>query len=179
VIYVTNEQSAKPKKEIFLSQDNIDVAFRKQQRESSNVWLGVNDFKIIMLDGKSSNNLGVLSDIDSNPGEHIRYTDLERTLIDITVRPNYSGGVYEVLEAYKRAKDRVSINKMAAILKRLDYTYPYHQAIGFYLDKSKVYSEKQIDILRKEKMNFKFYLTYGMTDLEYCDKWKIYYPKGM
>lgn len=33
----------------------------------------------------------------------IRVTDLERTLIDIAVRPAYSGGVFEVLEAFKNA----------------------------------------------------------------------------
>ena len=36
----------------------------------------------------------------------IRLTNIERTLIDIAVRPVYSGGVFEVLKAYRLAKDK-------------------------------------------------------------------------
>lgn len=39
-------------------------------------------------------------------------TGPERTLIDITVRPFYSGGPKAVLEAYRQAKDVVSIQKL-------------------------------------------------------------------
>ena len=40
----------------------------------------------------------------------VRVTDLERTLIDIAVRPEYAGGVYEVLNVYRLAKGKVSAN---------------------------------------------------------------------
>ena len=62
----------------------------------------------------------------------LRFTNLERTLIDATVRPVYAGGVFEVRKAYELAKEKVSVNRLAALLQKLDYTYPYHQAIGFY-----------------------------------------------
>ena len=42
-------------------------------------------------------------------------TNIERTLIDATVRPLYSGGVYEVFEAYRRAAEHISVNKLAAM----------------------------------------------------------------
>lgn len=60
-------------------------------------------------------------------------TKLERTLIDIAVRPNYAGGVHHVLEAYAAAKSRVSVNVLLATLQKMEYVYPYHQVIGFYI----------------------------------------------
>ena len=39
-------------------------------------------------------------------------TDVERTLIDITVRPHYAGGVYQVKEAFETARERVSVGRL-------------------------------------------------------------------
>ena len=64
----------------------------------------------------------------------LRFTNLERTLIDAAVRPVYAGGVFEVRKAYQLAKEKVSVNRLAALLQKLNYIYPYHQAIGFYLE---------------------------------------------
>ena len=110
--------------------------------------------------------------------EKIRVANVERTLIDITVRPFYAGGVSEVLKAFKLAKDQVSINKLAVILKKIGYVYPYHQAIGFYLEKSGVYKESAIKIFRNMNMNYDFYLTYQMKDKDYSKDWRLFYPKG-
>ena len=48
-------------------------------------------------------------------------TGVERTLIDATVRPVYSGGINEVLTAFSRASKMVSINKLVAMLKKINY----------------------------------------------------------
>jgi len=78
------------------------------------------------------NRLGVIDyDLD---GIMIRITGLERTLVDAVVRPDYSGGIEEVLKAFTAVKGEISVNKMLAILKKMDYMYPYHQALGFYLE---------------------------------------------
>jgi hypothetical protein len=58
------------------------------------------------------------------------------TLIDLAVRPSCAGGVYGVPAAYRRAKDLVSMRTVLSILKKLDYVYPYYQAIGFYMQRA-------------------------------------------
>jgi predicted transcriptional regulator of viral defense system len=107
----------------------------------------------------------------------ISITSLERTLIDIAVRPDYSGGPGEVLKAFENAKEKVSINKLNAILKKINFIYPYHQVIGFYLERAG-YRASQIDLLRKKEIEYDFYLTYNMGETEYSPIWKLYYPKG-
>ncbi len=104
-------------------------------------------------------------------------TRLERTLIDIAVRPDYAGGIYQVLEAYKAAKDRVSVNTLIATIKKLDYIYPYHQTIGFYMERAG-YDVTRTDRLLKLGTSLDFYLTYGIKDREYDSKWRLFFPKG-
>jgi len=175
-IYINVEQSKKTFNKTTLSQEKINFAFSKSQRISKNI-APFSDYKICLLNSKFTDMLGVIEIVLPGEGK-LFVTDIERTLIDITVRPVYAGGVYEVLNAYKRAKDKVSVNKLSALLKKLNYTYPYHQAIGFYLDKSGVYSETQLKLLRKYDFKYDFYLTYQMKQVEYSKKWKLYYPKG-
>ncbi len=70
-----------------------------------------------MLNGMHTGNLGVIK-MSGPDGEKLKITDVERTLIDITVRPEYAGGIHEVLKAYRLAKDKVSVNKLVAILEK-------------------------------------------------------------
>ncbi|MBN1765422.1 MAG: hypothetical protein JW860_09220 [Sedimentisphaerales bacterium] len=103
-----------------------------------------------MLNGMHIGNIGVV-EADGYEGEKIQLTDIERTLIDIAVRPEYAGGPFEVLRAYKSAKNKVSINRLTALLKKINYVYPYHQVIGYYLDKAGVYQKSQIDRIKYEQ----------------------------
>ncbi len=175
-IYLNVEQ---PKK-IFnigkLEQINIDRAFKNKVRVSNNK-ATYEDVTIVVLNGMRTEEFGVM-DYKGPNGENLRVTNLERTLIDIAVRPVYSGGIYEVLNAYRLAASKVSINKLAAYLRTLNYTYPYHQVIGFYLQKAGVYSESQIDLLRTFETTHKFYLIHNMKEMEYSEEWKLFYPKG-
>jgi len=175
-IYVTHEQPKKPTANKKLSQADIDNAFHKPQRISNNV-AKYKDCSICLLNGQFSNNLGVIT-TTNEAGETNVVTDIERTLIDITVRPAYSGGIYEVLSAYIKAAKRVSINKLTARLKTLDYIYPYHQAIGFYLEKAGNYRDAQIELLKGFDKKYDFYLDHAMEEVEYSKEWKLYFPKN-
>lgn len=108
-----------------------------------------------------------------------KVSDLERTLIDISVRPFYSGGVTQVLEAFSNAKSILNTDKLYNYYSRMNFTYPYHQVIGFYLDKAG-YTEKEYQkFLHHNSPEFKFYLTYNILHKEYSTKWNLYYPKGL
>jgi hypothetical protein len=104
---------------------------------------------------------------------------LERTLIDIVVRPAYAGGIFQVFQAYRAAKEKdLSINRLLATLNKLNYVYPYHQAIGFLLKRAG-YEEKRYSLLREAGLNFDFYLTHGIQDAEYSREWRLFFPRGL
>ncbi|WP_162428186.1 type IV toxin-antitoxin system AbiEi family antitoxin domain-containing protein [Pontibacter pudoricolor] len=171
-IYITFEQAPKQSGERKLSQEGINAAFSKPQRRASSS-ASYGDYTFLVLNGMFTNRLGVYS------VDHISVTNIERTLIDITVRPSYAGGVFSVLEAYKRALEQgVSINKLIAILDKMDFIYPYHQSIGFYLERAG-YNGKKLEELRSRSKKFDFYLTYEIAEKEYATDWRLYYPKGM
>ncbi len=173
VIYTNKEQSRKPRYASDLSQENLDRAFSRPMRKTNQI-AKYDRFKIYLLNGKHTGNLGV---IDQGFNQiTIMITGLERTLIDAVVRPDYSGGIEEVLKAFIAAKGEVSVNKMLAILKKMDYVYPYHQAIGFYLEKAG-YKENVLQLVEELGIEYKFYLTYQMTDIVLNDRWKIYVPR--
>jgi predicted transcriptional regulator of viral defense system len=173
-VYVNYEQSAKNPPAGKLTQEGIDRAFANRQRQSKLIY-DYDSYQIVILSGKHTGRLEV-SAMKGNGNELLDVTKLERTLIDITVRPAYAGGVVQVLEAFKAAKDKISANTLVATLKKLDYIYPYQQAIGFYMERAG-YSEQQWSRLLKLKSSFDFYLAHGLpAKKKYDERWGLYYP---
>lgn len=182
-IYITLEQTTGPAKTVkrVLEQSAIDNAFQKPQRLSETI-TEYNSHRLILLRGKNTKRLGVL-DMQKIGDSSIKVTDIERTLIDIAVRPAYSGGIFEVLKAYRMAKENhnASINKMSGYLNKLNFIYPYHQAIGFYLERAGNYSDKMLEIFRRKPKEHDFYLTYEIEkeQMAYSKEWRLFYPKGL
>jgi hypothetical protein len=174
-IYVNQEQSPKPHPATALSQEGLDRAFSAEQRRSNYLYR-YKDSQFLLISGKHSDRLEVFQ-TRGPEGETLDITGIERTLIDITVRPAYAGGVYQVLAAYESAKDKVSVNTLLATLKKLDYVYPYHQAIGFYMQRAG-YEETRWQRLQKLGLRFNFYLAHGLRETEHDSFWRLFYPKG-
>jgi hypothetical protein len=114
--------------------------------------------------------------ITQNISSTIAYTGLERTLIDITVRPAYAGGVHAVMQAFKNARGRISVGKLVNVLRNLNYTYPYNQAIGDYLREAG-YTAREIEELKATDVRFNFYLAHGMKKRALDAEWRVYVPK--
>ncbi|MGV3686910.1 MAG: type IV toxin-antitoxin system AbiEi family antitoxin domain-containing protein [Daejeonella sp.] len=178
-IYINREQSKTLSKSIKgkLVQTGIDTAFKSPQRQTASVTL-FQGKEVIFIKGKFSDQLGVI-DLDLKGKEQIRITDLERTLIDCVVRPAYGVQPAYMIEAFKKAKNLICITKLADYLNELDYTYPYHQAIGFYLEKAGNYTKSEVDLFLSKGTEHDFYLTYGMTSTAYSKKWSLYIPTNL
>lgn len=182
-IYVNFEQTPKPSPAGGLTQEGIDRAFRGPQRVAKNV-AEVEGFRVYLLNGKHTGYVGVetqsLRLSADDQATEARVTDVERTLIDLTVRPAYAGGPDEVLKAYRRAGDRASVNRIGAYLPKMRYVYPYYQAIGFYLECSEAYSDSAIARFRDRfEFEYDFYLAYGMKDTRYEERWRLHVPSWM
>jgi len=175
-LYLNVEQSPKPPPRGELTQSALTRAFSNNQRQS-NLSYAYEDWSVTIISGKNTGRLGV--DTISGPsGEKLDVTNLERTLIDIVVRPAYAGGIFQVLEAYRSAKETMSTNRLISILKKLDYVYPYHQAIGFLMQRA-AYDPVRYDMLRALRSDLNFYLTHGIKKPSFDEDWKLYYPEGL
>jgi hypothetical protein len=177
-IYINFEQPEHERGDL-PEQSRIDAAFKGNPRRTNNVMHGETGY-ITMLNGMQTGSLGVekyATMLDSEPA-NIRVTNLERTLIDITVRPYYSGGVEKVLLAFQRSRDRVDVRQLVRYLAKLNYVYPYHQAIGWYMQKSG-YSDKQLKALRSLPRLRRFYLTHKMHAPIFDEAWQIFVPSDM
>ncbi len=177
VLYVNVEQSPKPRPASLPSQETIDRAFRNQQRSSNLIYEIEGGPDVVVLSGKSTGNLEVVEVPDPN-GAPVRVTSLERTLIDIVVRPTYAGGVTNVLDAYRAAMARLSTNRLRAVLRKLDYAYPYHQAVGFLLQRAG-YPAERVKLFRAMPIQFDFYLAHGIKDPDYDSEWRLFFPRGI
>ncbi|OGF04776.1 MAG: hypothetical protein A2W00_00610 [Candidatus Eisenbacteria bacterium RBG_16_71_46] len=174
-IYVNQEQSEKPRGG-GLTQERLTQAFSRRQRTSKYVY-AFDSFRAVLLSGKQTGAYGVVTRRGPQR-EELPVTGIPRTLVDIAVRPAYSGGIVQVLEAYRGAKGRVKGAELVRVLRRLDYVYPYHQAIGFLMERAG-FPEAEWEKLRSLGTKLDFYLLYGMKNAKRDEKWRLFFPEGI
>ena len=179
VLYLSHERSSDMAWSTPLTQSAIDGAFQQPARVSNNA-VDFEDWQVLLINSANTDELGVLdheAQLSSESRVNVRATNIERTLIDAAVRPAYSGGVFEVAKAFELAKEVVSVNAMGSMLGKLRFTYPYHQAIGFYLERAG-YRASSLDLIRRFPMEFDFYLSHAMGSTRYVPTWRLHVPEG-
>jgi hypothetical protein len=82
-----------------------------------------------------------------------------------------------VAKAYENAQGRVSSNRLGAYLRKLNYTYPYHQSVGYLMERAG-FHQAQLDIIRQFKIEYDFYIDYNMKETKYIKEWRLFVPKG-
>lgn len=175
-VYVNREQSPKPKPDLPLRQAAINRAFKRPPRVSTYVFTS-EEARFVLLSGKNTGRLEV-APVRTPRGEWVDATKLERTLIDIVVRPTYAGGPREVLQAYQTAAPRISVNTLLATLRTLDYVYPYHQSVGFFLQRAG-FPEQHLAKVEALGVDWDFYVAHQIPAPQYDSRWRVYYPEGL
>jgi hypothetical protein len=170
-IHLNREQTAKPRPEGHLTQEGIDRAFSNSQRSSRNIqrW---DDNAVVLVNGKNTGRFAVTS--IEHEDRIVPVSSIERTLIDVVVRPAYAGGVANVFRAFRKASNSVSVDSLVSILDRLDYVYPYHQAIGFYLQRAGMRTEALTPLMDRGA-KFNFYIAHGLQEQSLDDTWRVFY----
>ena len=172
-IYSNREQSKKTPLSLSFTQEGIDKAFAREQRQSRQI-LTFKGRRIVMISGKYTGQFGVVT-LRGPSEEQLRATNLERTLIDIVVRPMYAGGARAVLTAFRAAKGKASAKMLYDALQSLNHAYPYHQAVGFYMQRAD-YSPSEYEPFHALGTAFDFYLAHGIENPSHDVTWRIFYP---
>lgn len=174
-VYVNQEQSTKAHPGP-LTQAALNRAFATSQRQSAFI-VTHEQTKIMLLSGKDTGQLGVRT-TTGKQGELIRVTDIDRTLIDLAVRPSYSGGIHNVLRIYAGATAKTNVERLSEMLKGLAHLYPFHQAIGFLLARAG-YTPESLTPLANLGCHFDFFLSHGMPKTKFDSQWRIHYPADL
>lgn len=187
-IYINKEQSKKPRdtKNAQLTQGKVNYAFSKPMRKTKSIYNFnyKNDFyRIHVLNTKNTNNTGIIKKKPIGFSKSIPVTNIERTLLDSTTRPQYSGGTQEVASIYRNAREAADISLLKHYLEKFDYIYPYQKSILFYLNFTG-YPKKSIDVFKKvdeesPNRDILFYLDYQIIRKSLDEAIGVYYPKEL
>lgn len=111
--------------------------------------------------------------------EGARITDLERCLIDAVVAPHYNGGVMSLPALFREAAKQLDLQKLIDHYWELEFLYPFHQTIGFFLKTS-----GQKEAAKQWRDTFpptnRFFVDKtAKTNWVYDETWQVQYPRGL
>ena len=182
-IYINREQSKKSPYSgdgNYISQGRIDYAFSKKMRRTNMIYSFSYDdtsYKVHVLNSKNTHNTGVITKEVLGFSKPIKTTNVERTLIDAMVRPGYSGGVSEILDAFIRAEN-INIKKIWEYLEKFNHSYPYYKSLAFYLKNANYDYKSEFEKYKSDPRNhLTFYLDYQMINPKEDKRLGLLYPR--
>lgn len=168
-----------------LTQEMIDSAFSRPARTTGSIYTFEHEGKtqeVYLIEQSAGVDKGISSLPSPRAPAGVPVSSVEKTLIECAVKTNYAGGPSEVLDAFRRAKDRLKILRMMRLLMDEDYLFPYEKNILFYMDRAG-YTERQKGLVRgfltKGRDGFNTYLEAGMRRKRLDARIGVYYPEGM
>jgi predicted transcriptional regulator of viral defense system len=136
--------------------------------------------KFHFIEKANLNNIGIYKHTLSTVGLEIplNVTNIERTLIDSVVAPQYSGGMDNVRAAFKKAE--INIQQMALFYGGMRFLYPYWQTIGLILELTKglEIADQWLAMFGVPKVDFYYDRNYR-SDWTFNKKWRLYSPTGV
>lgn len=87
----------------------------------------------------------------------VNCSDLEKTFIDCLYKPNYAGGISEIIKAIYKSRDKIKTDRIIEYLERFDAQVVYKR-LGFLL--------QHLDILKELRMEIQSRLTSSYTLLD-------------
>lgn len=169
----------RPKKEI--SQFLIQQLFMKPSKVTSN-YFSFKSNNYYILERTKDSYVGIVHkrfNFEKGKDVILAITDKERTLIDCLMAPQYSGGLLNVVNAFK--EQDFEINRLFEYYDTLNPIYPYWQNIGLFFDNSgNSKLAKEWMKCFKNKNSVTFYLDHNFrTNWSFSEKWSVYYPEGV
>jgi hypothetical protein len=135
----------------------------------------------VLISGYKNDQTGVIpvpNEFRAFPAD-ARITDLERCLIDAVVAPHYNGGIMSLPALFAEAADQLNLQTLIGHYGELEFLYPFHQTIGFFLHHS-----GQTEAAERWRETFQptnrfFVDKNAKTNWGYDTVWHVYYPRGL
>lgn len=64
------------------------------------------------------------------------------------------------------------------MLTSMNLAYPYHQVIGFYMERAG-FAGDEIERFRRLGLKFDFYLAHAIIEKNFDQRWRVYFPKNL
>lgn len=178
-VYVCHEtlQVQQPNPTGMPSESMVRSAFIRPHRHT-NFAFDFQGHELVVLNRTRNSGHGVVAARNQSPcpvGSKV--AGLERALIDAVVAPQYNGGITSLPAYFMAARDKLQIDKLLDVYRKLKFVYPYAQSIGFLLEQSGL--PEQADRLRKVyPPRQRFFLDHNAkSSWIYHERWMLYSPK--